>query len=74
MSNLVLKHHPHRVAVQIPWSLRDLVANRRVEQLFSEEISKLRDAFDDWQPKTAILRDLKRKLEPIRRLKLTSRL
>lgn len=35
---------------------------------------ELRDAFSDWHPRTSILRDLKRKLEPIRRLKLSPRL
>ncbi|KAH8108390.1 hypothetical protein DFH11DRAFT_1517039 [Phellopilus nigrolimitatus] len=59
---------------EIPWALRDLIADERVMYLFSREFADLRDAFDDWQPRTTILRDLKRKLEPIRRLKLTSRL
>lgn len=37
-------------------------------ELFSEDFIRLRDAFRDWQPKTAILRDVKRKLQPIQRL------
>lgn len=59
---------------QIPWALRDLIADERVLSLFSKEFLDLRDAFGDWHPRTTILRDLKRKLEPIRRLKLVSRL
>ena len=57
--------------LQIPWALRDVIADERVSHLFAEEFAQLRDAFDDWQPRTSILRDLKRKLEPIRRLKLS---
>ncbi|KAH6894037.1 hypothetical protein BKA70DRAFT_1439510 [Coprinopsis sp. MPI-PUGE-AT-0042] len=52
----------------IPWSLRDVIADERVIHFFSKEVSQLRDAFNDWQPKTTILRDLKRKLQPIQRL------
>ncbi|TEB27147.1 hypothetical protein FA13DRAFT_1634918 [Coprinellus micaceus] len=53
---------------EIPWSLRDVIADERVIHFFSSEVSKLRDAFRDWHPKTTILRDLKRKLQPIQRL------
>ncbi|KAG5641460.1 hypothetical protein DXG03_005137 [Asterophora parasitica] len=53
---------------EIPWSLRDVIADERVAHLFSQEIAELRDAFRDWHPKTSILRDLKRKLQPIQRL------
>ena len=53
---------------QIPWALRDLIADDRVSQLFSEELVGLREAFRDWHPKTAILREVKRKLQPIQRL------
>ncbi|KAF8969681.1 hypothetical protein BDZ97DRAFT_213140 [Flammula alnicola] len=53
---------------EIPWSLRDIIADERVRHFFSRDISELRDAFREWHPKTAILRDLKRKLQPIQRL------
>lgn len=53
---------------EIPWALRDLIADDGVAELFSEDFIRLRDAFRDWQPKTAILRDVKRKLQPIQRL------
>ena len=53
---------------EIPWSLRDIIADERVSHFFGREISELRDAFREWNPKTFILRDLKRKLQPIQRL------
>ncbi|KAG6872506.1 hypothetical protein C0995_009262 [Termitomyces sp. Mi166 len=53
---------------EIPWSLRDVIADERVTHFFSREIAELRDAFRDWHPKTTILRELKRKLQPIQRL------
>ncbi|KAI0295125.1 hypothetical protein B0F90DRAFT_1820697 [Multifurca ochricompacta] len=53
---------------EIPWALRDLIANERVEHFFAKDFAKLRNAFPDWHPKTAILRDIKRKLQPIQRL------
>lgn len=58
--------------LQIPWALRDLIADERVTHYFSQEITQLRDAFRDWHPKTTILRDIKRKLQPIQRLPTTS--
>lgn len=60
-------HHPYTYT-QIPWALRDLIADEKVACLFSDEIFALRDAFRDWHPKTTILRDVKRKLQPIQRL------
>jgi len=53
---------------QIPWVLRDLIADERVAHFFASDFANLRNAFPDWHPKTAILRDIKRKLQPIRRL------
>ncbi|KZT66216.1 hypothetical protein DAEQUDRAFT_675505 [Daedalea quercina L-15889] len=53
---------------EIPWSLRDMIADERVAHFFAREFAQLRDAFDDWQPKTTILRDVKKKLQPIQRL------
>lgn len=54
--------------LQIPWSLRDLIADDRVAHFFAREFAQLKDAFDEWSPKTSILRDIKRKLQPIQRL------
>ena len=48
--------------LQIPWALRDVIADERVEYLFGKDFAELRDAFDQWQPRTSILRDLKRKI------------
>jgi hypothetical protein len=53
---------------EIPWALRDVIADERVAHFFSHEIMQLRDAFREWHPKTTILRDIKRKLQPIQRL------
>ena len=53
---------------EIPWSLRDIIADERVAYFFGREIVQLRDAFREWAPKTSVLRDLKRKLQPIQRL------
>ncbi|PFH48803.1 hypothetical protein AMATHDRAFT_149104 [Amanita thiersii Skay4041] len=53
---------------EIPWALRDVIADERVRHFFGQEISQLRDAFREWHPRTSILRDLKRKLQPIQRL------
>ncbi|TFK32756.1 hypothetical protein BDQ12DRAFT_692058 [Crucibulum laeve] len=53
---------------EIPWALRDVIADERVSHFFSPEITELRNAFREWHPKTTILRDLKRKLQPIQRL------
>ncbi|KAF8200093.1 hypothetical protein BJ912DRAFT_947921 [Pholiota molesta] len=56
---------------EIPWSLREVIADERVAYFFGKEIAGLRDAFREWHPKTTILRDLKRKLQPIQRLSST---
>ncbi|PPR07240.1 hypothetical protein CVT26_012498, partial [Gymnopilus dilepis] len=53
---------------EIPWSLRDIIADERVTHFFGSEIAELRDAFKEWHPKTSILRDLKKKLQPITKL------
>jgi hypothetical protein len=56
------------IYLQIPWALRDVIADERVAHFFSNEIVELRDAFREWLPKTSILRDIKKKLQPIQRL------
>jgi hypothetical protein len=68
-SELVLEPFQARAVrndYQIPWSLRGLIEDPRIGTLFSSELTELRSAFDNWQPKTTILRDIRRKLEPIR--------
>jgi hypothetical protein len=45
-----------------------LIANERVAHFFASDFASLRNAFPDWHPKTTILRDIKRKLQPIQRL------
>ncbi|KAI9060371.1 hypothetical protein FKP32DRAFT_1595452 [Trametes sanguinea] len=56
---------------EIPWLLRDMIADTKVAHFFAHEFAQLRDAFDDWQPKTTILREVKKKLQPITRLSPT---
>ncbi|PVF92514.1 hypothetical protein CPB86DRAFT_791078 [Serendipita vermifera] len=51
---------------EIPWALRGLIADPRCQELFGKEIAELRNAFDDWQPRTTVLKDVRKKLEPIR--------
>ncbi|KAF8310659.1 hypothetical protein DL93DRAFT_1580807 [Clavulina sp. PMI_390] len=50
----------------IPWALRGLIEDRRISSLFGQELAELRVAFDKWQPKTAILKEVRKKLEPVR--------
>ncbi|RDX43370.1 hypothetical protein OH76DRAFT_1361312 [Lentinus brumalis] len=59
---------------EIPWLLRDMIADPKIAHFFSREFAQLRDAFDDWQPKTTILREVKKKLQPITRLATTATL
>ena len=49
-----------------------MIADHKVSYFFAHEFSQLRDAFNDWQPKTTILRDVKKKLQPITRLATTA--
>ncbi|EJD53220.1 hypothetical protein AURDEDRAFT_110929 [Auricularia subglabra TFB-10046 SS5] len=53
---------------EIPWALRHILADPRVGELFGHEFIELRAQFDDWQPKTTALKEIRRKLEPIRRI------
>ena len=50
----------------IPWALRGIIEDRRISSLFGQELAELRVAFDKWQPKTAILKEVRKKLEPVR--------
>ncbi|KAI9461906.1 hypothetical protein BJY52DRAFT_164367 [Lactarius psammicola] len=79
MTNEGINEHPELVIqpfdakaerndYEIPWALRDLIANERVAHFFANDFANLRNAFPEWHPKTAILRDIKRKLQPIQRL------
>lgn len=51
-----------------------MIADTKISHIFAREFAQLRDAFDDWQPKTTILRDVKKKLQPITRLSSTATL
>jgi len=52
---------------EIPWALREVIAHE--SGLFQDEWQQLAKAFNEWHPKTTILRDMKRKLQPIQRLR-----
>lgn len=55
---------------EIPWALRHILADPRVGELFGQQFIELRTAFDDWQPKTTALKDLRRKVRLIMSLDL----
>ncbi|EIM84487.1 uncharacterized protein STEHIDRAFT_123267 [Stereum hirsutum FP-91666 SS1] len=79
LTNDGLEEHPELVVepfnanteqndYEIPWALRDLIADERVAYFFGKAFADLKTAFPHWHPKTTILRDIKRKLQPIQRL------
>ncbi|THH15438.1 hypothetical protein EW146_g5041 [Bondarzewia mesenterica] len=79
LTNHGLEEHPELVVqpfnanaeqndYEIPWALRDMIADEHVAHFFSKDFSELRNAFPHWHPKTTILRDIKRKLQPITRM------
>jgi hypothetical protein len=78
IAGAVYPHPPNKIYTRrVPdfasffWKIKKIVADERVIHFFSREITELRDAFREWNPKTAILRDIKRKLQPIQRLPAT---
>lgn len=56
------KRNPH----YLPWILRGVIEDRRVRELFSEELADLREAFEDWHPVSKALKEVKWQLEPLR--------
>ncbi|PPQ85326.1 hypothetical protein CVT24_004764 [Panaeolus cyanescens] len=60
--------HVEKNDYEIPWSLRDLIAYPIISYLFHREIEELGDQFGEWNPKTAVLRDVKWKVSRIARL------
>lgn len=52
----------------LTWSLRGIVEDPQVRELFGNELSALREAYDTWKPQTKVLKDTKLKLEGIRSL------
>ncbi|CAE7211505.1 unnamed protein product [Rhizoctonia solani] len=58
--------HASRNDYEIPWLLHSVISDTRISRIFSAEIAELRDAFSEWKPTTAVLRDIQRKLAPIR--------
>ncbi|CAE6506704.1 unnamed protein product [Rhizoctonia solani] len=58
--------HASRNDYEIPWLLHSVLSDARISRIFSAEISEIRDSFAEWKPTTAVLRDIQRKLAPIR--------
>ncbi|CAE6491825.1 unnamed protein product [Rhizoctonia solani] len=58
--------HSSRNDYEIPWLLHSVISDTRISRIFSAEIAELRDSFAEWKPTTAVLRDIQRKLAPIR--------
>ncbi|CED83378.1 hypothetical protein [Phaffia rhodozyma] len=55
-----------RNSYEIPWILRGIMEDSSVLRYFGRELDELRSSFDSWDPKTAKMKDLRRKLEPLR--------
>ncbi|ELU38575.1 hypothetical protein AG1IA_07389 [Rhizoctonia solani AG-1 IA] len=51
---------------EIPWLLHSVISDTRISRIFAAELAELRDSFAEWKPTTAVLRDIQRKLAPIR--------
>ena len=47
---------------EIPWILRGIIEDPLVLELFHTELDELRSAFEAWQPVTAKMKDLRRKV------------
>jgi hypothetical protein len=52
----------------LTWSLRGIVEDAMVRELFGNELTVLREAFEIWKPTTKVLKDVKLKMEGIRML------
>jgi hypothetical protein len=52
----------------LPWALRGILEDRQIRTLFADELDQLRKQFEDWNPKTKPLQQVKMALEPLRGL------
>lgn len=52
--------------LQIPWALRGLMTDPQCQELFGKDLNDLRNAFDEWHPRTSALKEVRKRLEPIR--------
>ncbi|GAA6014204.1 hypothetical protein JCM10207_006131 [Rhodosporidiobolus poonsookiae] len=50
----------------LTWSLRGIIEDPQVRELFEPELNALREAYDGWRPQTKVLKETKLKLEGIR--------
>lgn len=57
-----------RNAYLLTWSVRGLIEDPQVRELFGDELGRLRESFETWRPATKALKEVKLKLEGIRML------
>lgn len=50
---------------ELPWTLRGILDDPKIQSLFSDEIRQLREGVLDWQPTTKALIQIKKRLEPM---------
>ncbi|TNY24508.1 hypothetical protein DMC30DRAFT_345789, partial [Rhodotorula diobovata] len=50
----------------LTWALRGIIEDPQVRELFGNELTALREAYETWRPQTKVLKDVKLKLEGIR--------
>lgn len=50
---------------ELPWIMRAIVDSPEVKDLFPEELKDLRESILAWKPQTKILREIKKRLEPM---------
>jgi len=60
-----------RNAYLLTWSVRGLIEDPQVRELFGDELGRLRESFETWRPATKALKEVKLKLEGIRMLPRT---
>jgi hypothetical protein len=49
----------------IPWALRGIIEDPKIQRLFGEELKVLKEQYREWKPVTKQLKDLKVMLEPM---------
>ncbi|KAK4701744.1 hypothetical protein P7C70_g4482, partial [Phenoliferia sp. Uapishka_3] len=69
---ITFKPKDRRNPYLLTWALRGIIEDPQVRELFSNELSALRDAYETWRPVTKTLKEVKLKLEGIRMLPFVS--
>lgn len=57
----------------LPWALRGIFEDAEVKALFEQDMRKLLDDYEDWNPVTKTLKDVQWRLEPMRGFPRTDR-